>query len=205
MPRLNVQLLRYGDSGKNTAGIGVYLGHYSNGQTDDLFTLEDGTSAPDGSFTLEDLESGSVKTNTTTGNFSLHYIRVAFDLSSYRNRAGFRITGGFEWSPQDWMFESLRDNIYPPWRFPFSVGAAIPRFCQRFDAFSKGTVYKYKGVFRRICGQIEVLLKRCGWVETGRRGDGIRPSLRSERVYHARSVPAVNPLRGSCVALRSFG
>ena len=42
-------------------------------------------------------------------------------------------------------------------------------------------------------------------VEAGPRDERIRPSLRSERVYHARSVPAVNPLRGSFAALRSFG
>ena len=47
--------------------------------------------------------------------------------------------------------------------------------------------------------------ERCRWVEVGPRDERIRPSLRSERVYHARSVPAVNPLRGSSAALRSFG
>ena len=76
-------------------------------------------------------------------------------------------------------------------------------------------------VFRRICGQngglvvprqthrVPVLaVFPCSplwWVETGPRGAGIRPSLRSERVHHARSVPAVNPLRGSSATLRSFG
>ena len=32
-----------------------------------------------------------------------------------------------------------------------------------------------------------------------------RPSLRSDRVHHARSATAVNPLRGSSATLRSFG
>ena len=40
----------------------------------------------------------------------------------------------------------------------------------------------------------------------GRRDHALDKALaRSERIHHARSVPAVNPLRGSCAALRSFG
>ena len=70
--------------------------------------------------------------------------------------------------------------------------------------------FRYRHVSIRRFGHVTCASQLLGLVSgltalRGATGCYQRPSLRSDRVHHARSATAVNPLRGSSAALRSFG
>ena len=150
MPRLNMQWLLYRDS--RTVNVGLYIGHHSNGQAGPLFAWADGTYAQDGSLTLDDLKSGAARPDIVNGNFSVNYARIAVDFARYvppvedaRYIAGYRFSGSVERAPDNWKFESLRNEIYPTWQYRLMGGFAIANapLCERADIFVEAHGYEY--------------------------------------------------------------
>ena len=152
MPRLNMQWPFYGDI--TTANLGLHFGHHSNGQTECLFVWADGACANDGEFMPGDLASGIVRPDTSNGNFSLNYVKIAVDVARYtrtrtgeeeRRVAGYRLSWSVEMTPDNWKYSSLRNGIYPTWKFYLIGGLAIANapLCERADVFAEGTAYEF--------------------------------------------------------------
>ena len=210
MPRLNIQWLFRGRN--STSNVGLYLGHHSNGQASCLFTWEDQTCAADGSFTLDDLQSGTVEPDTANGNFSLNYARLAFDFAHYvppvageRYVSGYRLSIGVERSPDNWKFSSLRNGLYPSWQLRLMGGFAIANapLCKRADIFADATGYKYT---REMAGVFSAQLT-CLWSQERGLGLFLRYSNGRDHYNSAFYIPGSQRLQlGFTInRLRTFG